>query len=199
MISQLSNDIVLNVKVYRLFFPKVPVYDSRLTDQDISELFSVVNDVWACAHIRWKTLSFQRRTVDAQDADGLDSASTKRELRKVFERISPVLPDVLINRIWNVCLLNRFPIRAGGVYLPSTKAVFFAETSRNYRPNGLTLAHELGHMLGLRHLEKENNLMNPQELGKLQQKMNSLGIAASGLLTGEQVAEAMDRARLGPY
>ena len=189
----------MNVRVYQLAFLGEPEYDSRATNDEIKELFASINAIWGCARIRWKLLSCQGQTIDLRENTPLGAVSQKRELRQLFGQISPVLPLVLRKRIWNVCLLNRFPVRSGGVYLPKTKTVFFAESSRQYRANAVTMAHELGHMLGLQHVEYEANLMNQDSLRDLQSMLNfSAGLAIPPLVE-EQIANVRAQAELGPY
>ena len=97
------------------------------------------------------------------------------------------------------CLFfDRFPIRAGGVYLSTTKTVFFAETSKWNEPNAITLAHELGHMLGLNHSQIEGNLMNIQSLPGLNNKFKSAQRFSTQSLTTEQIYDAREQTRLGP-
>ena len=115
----------------------------------------------------------------------------------MFEKMSPTIPPVFSRRIWNVCFLNRFPIRAGGVYLSTTKTVFFAETSQWNEPNAITLAHESGHMPGLNHLQIGGNLMNLQSLPGLHNKLKSPRTFTTQALTPEQINVARKQAQLG--
>lgn len=192
-------EIILNVKIYRLVFSGESEYDSRATDDEIHALLMRVNALWKCARIRWKLLSCQPQSVNPRESALLAAISEKHELRQLFGQISTFIPEVLRTRIWNICLLSRFPLRSGGVYVPETKTVFFAEESRWIRPNEVTLAHELGHMLGLQHVEFEANLMNQRSLRDLQSMMNSPAGLTLQPLDEDQIAIARAQAALGPY
>lgn len=193
-----NTDINLNVKIHLLEFSEESVYNSLIKDRQINELFERVNAVWRCAGIRWKLLPVHRLLLDQQEDMKLSEISKKFELRKVFEKMSPTIPPVFSGRIWNVCFLNRFPIRAGGVYLSTTKTVFFAETSKWNEPNAITLAHELGHMLGLNHSQIEGNLMNLQSLPCLHNNLKSNQTFTKQSLTTEQIDVARKQTQIGP-
>ncbi|SLM32697.1 Putative peptidase M10, metallopeptidase [Desulfamplus magnetovallimortis] len=191
-------DIVLNVKVHCLLFPDEPEYDSKMNEQDIGRLFVSVNTVWRGAGIRWKLHSCVKRKVDNPDARGFSSITKKREWRTLLGKISPITPLVLQKHIWNVCLMNAFPVASWGVYLAETQTVFLAEFSHLNRPNAVILSHEFGHMLGLHHVQYEGNLMNQRSLNNLQ---NSLYLSFDNIvppLNQEQITNARKQAQLGP-
>lgn len=191
--------IVLNVKVYGLAFSGAPEYDSHLDIDEINELFYTVNFIWECARIRWKLLSYQNRFIAPDMASGMATISGKQDLRLLFRQIIPAMPAVLLTRIWKVCLLNRFPVRSYGIYLPETKTVFLAESSRQYKLNAATLAHELGHMLGLQHVSAAENIMNPYALREIQAMIHSPPGIIAPPLDEHQIEQARAQAETGPY
>lgn len=193
-------DIILNVRIYRLIFPEESEYDSRMRQEEIRTLFRIVNTVWALAGIHWKVLAIQKKNINTPGLPSLNTVSERKELRMLFGRISPIVPSVIQQRIWNVCLLNSFPLPSWGVYLPETRTVFFSESSnRQSRPNAVTLAHELGHMLGLQHVPFDGNLMNQRALKEMQRTLSSLGKLKKLHLNADQIAFAREQSVLGPY
>jgi len=162
-------------------------------------MWASVNELWDCARIRWRVVSIQKRSIDTRIATEMATLSKKRELRRLFGQILSTEPPVIRERIWEVCLLSHFPVPSWGVYLPETQIVFAAELSRRSKPNAVTLAHEMGHMLGLQHVDYDGNLMNPNSLQNLQDMISPpLGLK-NRPLNEQQIADARAQATLGPY
>ena len=194
-----NTEIKLNVKVECLKSSGAPEYNSRLTTQTINEMWASVNVVWKCANIRWRVMSCKQRILTPRISAELAMLSTKRELRQLFRQILSTEPPVIRERIWEVCLLNHFPVSSWGVYLPETQIAFAAELSKQNKPNAVTLAHELGHMLGLQHVEYDGNLMNPNSLRELQDILSlPLGFE-NRHLNEQQITDARAQAMLGAY
>lgn len=83
----------------------------------------------------------------------------------------------------------------------STLTVFLAESSRGLRVNAVTLAHEFGHMLGVQHVGKKENIMNQRSLKELQTRMAASPAGRDHMqsLDEEQILDARAQAQLDPY
>jgi hypothetical protein len=195
--------LVLNVRVYRCIFQSLPYYSSKLSADDIQTLFGQVNHLWQAGGISWRLRSLISFNVDDNLLAGFHQDSRRIDYRKALVTMSPRIPEIVGDRLWKVCIMKNFPIRSNGVYLPDTRTVFCAEVSRRGELNAAVLAHELGHSLGLVHMDRKGNLMNPNELKKIHRKLvvakDSNDMKNTGVISNDQVDNARTQAMIGPY
>ncbi len=194
--------IVIHVRAYRLVFEHAPEHSSTLSSEALDSLFQDVNRLWHVGRIRWRLTSVLTRRIGANVATDLPYVTTRAELRRHLAAISPELPPVVAQRLWRVCLMHRFPIKSGGVYLPERGTVHFSEFNAKGHTSAVVLAHELGHSLGLPHSDGEFNLMNPEVLRLIHRchASDPDGLAASPpILSREQIQAARNQAASGPF
>lgn len=180
----------LNVQVYRYSFAAAPGLSSTLSQSDIEALLNEVNRIWVGMNIRWNLLPVVDRKVGEKDFPQLAGNEERVEIKKRLLAVSPS-SDVK-GRIWKVVIIREFPVPAGGLYLPETKTVYFAEMTRGGKTSPVILAHELGHSLGLPHDYQASNLMH-RAAGA---RNNTQAYATT--LTPDQIATARAQAQKGP-
>lgn len=138
--------------------------DAKLLDDAVQALIGRVNRIWRQADIVWEIESITREPAQAEaevEATLLAGAFLAIDL------VLAILPrDQLFAGGWDAFLVRDLTSAAGapGVYFPDLPAALSSEID----PSGLDdpghiLAHELGHSLGLLHMEcaAEGNLMSP--------------------------------------
>jgi hypothetical protein len=163
--------IVLPIRIHMLSSTTAPDLNSTLSDDELGDVLDEVNLVWEQAGIRWEIESVVREEA-VQVEEYLAAFGSRKPgpetMRPVLLKICPQAQ--WLDRGWNVCVIRRFPFRAGGVFLQERGEVVWPELTRGQMyPNMLT--HELGHSLCLRHSsETPNNLMQkkppPREDGR---------------------------------
>jgi hypothetical protein len=125
-------------------------------DEQVGHLLSVANEVWRQAEIEWVLESIKRIPASRGAAfDSLVRSETPRG-RELLETYFP--RDSLLPNGWNVLLIRNFGQLAGGVFFANLGAVVLAERGYGFElppegRGGRTLAHELGHSLGLVHVD----------------------------------------------
>lgn len=193
----------MNVKVYCLTLEEAPQLSSTLDTATITGMFAEINRLWAPAGICCRIYSVETVEVARDLSHAIVYAGSCESLRAQLRGLLPSLPAVLERRLWRVALLGSFPVRAGGVYLPERGIIFCAERTPRGALSHATLAHELGHSLGLHHAAAEDNLMNPQALkainGRLGQACNACSEALARALDASQVCAAREQLQSGPY
>jgi hypothetical protein len=154
----------LPVRVHLLHSAESAELSSSYTDQDAAELLATTNVVWRLAGIEWTLESVVRDDVPhgAQFDSVLNGTltsvpATLASILPTHDRLSPG---------WNVYIVHNLGQLAGGVYEPEANGVLLAERGRGAvllpaAAGGITLAHELGHSLGLDHedCDASHNLM----------------------------------------
>ena len=156
--------IELAVRVHLVQSEQLEALDVRLSDAEVTQLMTSVNETWAQAGIRWSVESIVRE-------DARNEAMFRLALMDPTVSPISVLASVLTREnvrpdIWNVFMIRDFGGGLGGVYLGIDGVVVTAEID----PSGLrdidggmarVLAHELGHSVGLVHVPctAQGNLM----------------------------------------
>jgi len=156
--------IELAVRVHLVQSDQLDELNVRLSDAEVTELMTAVNERWAQAGIIWSLESIVRE--DARNESLFRSALTDPNASLLSVLTSVLTPDNVRPDIWNVFLIRDFAGGLGGVYLPIEKVVVSAEIDPSGQRNiegGMSriLAHELGHSLGLLHVScvGQGNLM----------------------------------------
>ena len=182
-----ASTLKLPVRVHLLRFDAAPELSATLQDRDVTEMMAAVNRVWAPANVEWVLDSIVRMDIPASEFSGGQVARDRSAFRSTLGRLWPAEPS---SHIFKVGILRSFLVPAGGVYLPETQTVFFAEENPAGKSDPLILAHELGHALGLFHVtEPADNLM--LAIG--------LNDTYATQLTAEQITKARAQAIAGPY
>ncbi len=180
--------IELPVEVYLYRFAAAPELNSSLTEGQVRVMFDQVNAIWGKAGILWRVRSVVHAEASAAAFPAMREGEDRAALRK---KLISASPKGIAGRTWKVVILREFPVPGGGVYLPETGTIYFAEVTRGGKTSPIILAHELGHTLGLPHLRETGNLMhraagarnNPQD---------------TTALTGDQIATVQRQAAIGP-
>lgn len=193
----------LPVRVYRVFFAGSPMLSSALRPSEIVELLKGVNWIWAAVDIHWRILSTEDLDIADLGEIAFQKIQSKSELRRRLIEISPIVPEVVARRLWRICLLARFPIRAGGVYVPETGTIFCSERAASGGLNYAVFAHELGHSFGLRHSSLTGDLMNPSSLREIHRAVTD-GVldhdySRDSLFSEASRATVSRNVELGPY
>ena len=163
-------------------------YDSAA----VGDMLTVVNRIWAQAGIVWELESLIRE--DALHSAVYDSL-LRGEIPRTREPLTGFVPrDSLLTPGWNLFLIRDFGQIAGGVFAPEILGIVLAERGMGYDlpaggRGGATLAHELGHSLGLAH-EPCTSVRNIMANACWRSDLPSA-------LTAEQVGRARRQASLG--
>ena len=127
-------------------------------EEQVRQLIAVANEVWRQAEIEWIVESVAR--VSAPRGAAFDSL-VRGEIPRSRELLEKYFPEGgLLSTGWNVLLIRNFGQIAGGVFFTNLGAVALAERGFGFElaaegRGGRTLAHELGHSLGLTHVDCE--------------------------------------------
>ena len=182
--------IELAVRVHLLQSDQLDELNVRLSDAEVTELMTAVNQIWGQAGVIWSLESIVRE--NARNESLFQSALTDPDvsLGSVLTSVLPV--ENLRDDVWNVFMIRNFG-ELRGVYLANERVVVSAEINPNGQRDidgdmSRTLAHELGHSLGLFHVECEGqgNLMAPECL-----------LGTPTRLDASQIADARFWAALG--
>lgn len=160
-----GEQLVLPLRVHVLESSTVPALDADLSDPELSQLMTHVNDAWAQANIRWEVVAtFHETAVPSEEFQ----RAIRGEIPLTRDAILSVLP--LENRQpggWDIFVIHDTGVVGiAGAYLGDGLAV---SKLTNGGPVDLAdfasrvFAHELGHSLSLAHVPcpPEGNLMAP--------------------------------------
>jgi hypothetical protein len=173
--------ISLPLEVYLYDFAGEPDYSSTINEDEVAELVSKANEIFAQAKIEFNVISTVKRSVSAAMFDIVDPEDNTTTKQK-FAKIVPPYPADRI--VWRTGIVRKMPIPAGGLYI--AKLSFFAEQNKDGEFHHTIFAHEVAHALGLDHTEIPGNLMTP-------------GNAAVALkLNSEQIEKMRAQALIGP-
>ena len=156
--------IELAVRLHLVQSDELEALNVRLSDAEVGELMTAVNETWAQAEIVWGLESIVRE--DARNESLFRHALVDSAVSLIGLLTSVLSPENLRPDIWNVFMIRDFGGRLGGVHLPAEKVVVSTEVDplgQRDIDGGMAriLAHELGHSLGLIHVGciAQGNLM----------------------------------------
>jgi len=150
-----DSTIVLPVRFHLLHSATSSALSTTRTESDVRTLLTVANQVWAPAGIRWELESV--RPAEALAAAVFDSVLARQLEPNLPRLLAPIPRGAILQPGWNVFLIRDFGHIAGGMFNPAISGVVLAERGFGYEltpeyRGGRTLAHELGHSLGLGHV-----------------------------------------------
>ncbi len=148
--------LTLPVRVHLMSFEAAETLNSTFEAPQVERLFTDVNALWKQWGIEWQLESIVYTRVSAAQFPSIAIDEGRKSFREKLVAISPKIGQ---KRLWQVCLIRRFPIPASGVYLRETGTVFYGELNKHGESQPVVLAHELGHSLGLDHVPDASNLM----------------------------------------
>ena len=170
-VPKIYDNVTLPVGIYLLSFESLPDLNSRLDNRQAQNLMEEVNLIWAKAGIRWHIEFIKYKYINARIVSRLDG---RRAFREGVERVADTIDtDTRGYNIWKVGIIHKLPISASGYYARKKGMVFYGEINKNGERLPVVLAHELGHSLGLDHVNDPNNLMYGGK-GKDPSKMKNL-------------------------
>ena len=184
-----DSTLALPVRVHLLHSPASTALSTTRTAAEVRTLLAVANQVWAVAGIRWELESVVHE--EALAGTQFDSVLAGQLEVNVSRILAPLPRDSILRPGWNVFLIRDFGRIAGGMFNPEIGGVMLAERGFGYEltpeyRGGRTLAHELGHSLGLAHVpcDSTRNVM-----------ANACSRPdAPSTLTAEQIARARGQA-----
>ncbi len=153
--SSHPDSIELAVRIHLVQSDQLDELNVRLSDAEVTELITAVNETWAQAGVVWSLESIVRE--DARNESLFRHALTDPTVSPISVLTSVLTSENLAPDIWNVFMIRDFGGGLGGVYLGIEGVVVSAEIDPSGQRDidgGMAriLAHELGHSLGLVHV-----------------------------------------------
>ena len=181
----------LAVRVHLVQSDQLDELNVRLSDAEVTELMTAVNETWAQAGVTWSLESIVREDARNEFLFGFALADPAVNPLSVLTSVL-TLENVQAD-IWNVFLIRDFGGGFGGAYLTTEKVVVSAEIDPSGQrdiDDGMSriLAHELGHSLGLVHVPcaSQGNLMAA-----------GCALGTRTLLDATQITDARSQAETG--
>jgi hypothetical protein len=190
--QQNAATIRLPVRFHLLAASANSAVTTTLNERDVTTLLTVANGIWKQAGIEWYAeRTFRENTPAAAQFDSI----LAKQIQGPRADLTGFIPrGELLRPGWNVFLIRDFGWIGGGMFRPQILGVLLAERGFGFElpasgRGGATLAHELGHSLGLEHVACDstrdimaNGCWSP---------------TASSTLSSEQIARARKQAKTG--
>jgi len=196
-VDEATREIVLPVDIYLLSSPYETVR-AQTTVPQIREMFigtGGVNDrFWKQANITWNVRNVRTHVVQNKADQEYYLATITGDQEGAFNALPKLMSGATVND-FTVFVAHSFAtIEQNGLYSGASGVAIISET--NDRQSGVDymgylFAHELGHVLGLRHEGNEYNLMHP---GK---RANTIPRQDRVVLTPTQIETARAQASTG--
>lgn len=130
-----------------------PELNAQMTDEYVNDLATGTNEIWSIADIAFEVDDIRRVTAANTDVF-LAAARNGTKGPEALAAMSSVIPDQgLVAPGWNVVVVQSMVNLPPGVYLTSDLTVLVAFETPYGSLHAGTLAHELGHSLGLAHVD----------------------------------------------
>lgn len=189
-----DSTIQLSIRFHLLNSEEGKAVSTNWNEQDVHALLRIANEVWSQAGIVWVIESIvEEEPPHAARFDSLVAG----QLLPTGERQRSIIPrESLLAVGWDVFLIRDYGQIAGGVFWPEIPALVLAAYGMGVElepegRGGRTLAHELGHSLGLTHEECDRSAPNIMALGCWRP-------GALSTLAEDQIQGARNQARFGP-
>ena len=111
----------LAVRVHLVQSDQLDALNVRLSDAEVTELMTAVNETWSQAGIVWSVESIVHD--DARNESLFSSALEDPSVGLPSVLTSVLTPETLRNDIWNVFMIRDFGGGLGGVYLEIERVV----------------------------------------------------------------------------
>ena len=145
----------LPLRVHLLSSPVSAALTTIRTEPEVQTLCATANAIWRQANIEWVLESVVRE--EAPNGAVFEQLLAG-EIPRTRERLTSIAPrERLLRPGWNLFLIRDFGRIGGGVFYTELDGIILAERGFGYElppdgRGGATLAHELGHSLGLFHV-----------------------------------------------
>ncbi len=144
----------LPLRVHLLHSSESEALSTTRSDSEVRTLLATANAIWRQASIGWALESVVRE--DAPNG-ALFEQLRAAQIPSTRDRLLSIAPrGKLLRDGWNLFLIRDFGRIGGGVFFTELDGVILAERGFGFElppdgRGGATLAHELGHSLGLDH------------------------------------------------